>query len=93
MFLGLLGEFFRERAAGSPVLGEFLSRDPVLHPGLVGGAAHEAGCGGGFCTTRSLRGRVAGVSDPHVVQFPPIGRSEAATHSGVVPKVQTTSSK
>ena len=47
----------------------------------------------GFCTTRSLRGRVAGVSDPHVVQFPPIGRSEAATHSGVVPKVQTTSSK
>ena len=30
------------------MLGEFLSRDPVLRPGLVGGAAHEAGCGGGF---------------------------------------------
>ena len=32
-------------------------------------------------------------SEPHVVQFPPLGGGEAATHSGVVPKVQTTSAK
>ena len=32
-------------------------------------------------------------SEPHVVQFPPLGGGEAATHSGVVPKVQTTSVK
>lgn len=28
-----------------------------------------------------------------MVQFPPIGGGEAATHSGVVPKLQTTSAK
>ena len=39
LLLGVLGEFFRGSAAGGAVLGEFLSRDPVLRPGLVGGAA------------------------------------------------------
>ena len=93
LLLGVLGEFFRGSAAGGAVLGEFLSRDPVLRPGLVGGAAHEAGCGGGFALHEAFRGCATGVSEPHVVQFPPFGGGKAATHSGVVPKVQTASSK
>ena len=47
----------------------------------------------GFCTIRSplaaCRRRVVLL----MVQFPPIGGGEAATHSGVVPTVQTTSAK
>ena len=31
----------------------------------------------GFALHKALRGRVAGVSDPRVVQFPPFGGSEA----------------
>ena len=49
--------------------------------------------GGGFALHEAFQGCVAGVSEPHVVQFPPLGGGEAATHSGVVPKVQTTSAK
>ena len=70
--------------------------------------------GGGFALHEAFQGCVGGVSEPHVVQFPPfggqamralrklgascraippIGGGEAATHSGVVPKVQTTSVK
>ena len=48
---------------------------------------------GGLHYTKPFQGCVAGVSEPHVVQFPPFGGGEAATHSGVVPKVQTTSAK
>ena len=48
---------------------------------------------GGFALHEALRGCVSGVSEPHVVQFPPLGGGEAATHSGVVPKMQTTSAK
>ena len=61
--------------------------------GLGCSAAREAGCGGGFALHEAFQGCVAGVSEPHVVQFPPLGGGEAATHSGVVPKVQTTSAK
>ena len=48
---------------------------------------------GGLHYTKPFQGCVAGVSEPHVVQFPPFGGGEVATHSGVVPKVQTTSAK
>ena len=61
--------------------------------GLGCSAAREAGCGGGFALHEAFQGCVGGVSEPHVVQFPPLGGGEAATHSGVVPKVQTTSAK
>ena len=37
--------------------------------------------------------RVVGVSEPHVVQFPPFGGGDVAVCGGVVPKVQTTSVK
>ena len=49
--------------------------------------------GGGFALHEAFQGCVGGVSEPHVVQFPPLGGGEVATHSGVVPKVQTTSVK
>ncbi len=73
-----------------PVREVFLARRCA---GLGCSTAREAGCGGGFALHEAFQGCVAGVSEPHVVQFPPLGGGEAATHSGVVPKVQTTSAK
>ena len=75
----MLGEYYRETRRCAQVL----SAARRTRLAAVGGfALHEA-----------FRGCATGVSEPHVVQFPPIGRSEAATHSGVVPTVQTASSK
>ena len=48
---------------------------------------------GGFALHEALRWCVAGVSEPHVVQFPPFGGSPSVALVGVVPKVQTTSTK
>ena len=48
---------------------------------------------GGFALHEALRGRVSGVSEPHVVQFPPFGGSPSVVLVGAVPKVQTTSAK
>lgn len=45
----------------------------------------------GFALHEALWPRVVGVSDPHVVQFPPIAGAEAAFGGDVVPKLQTTS--
>ena len=42
------------------------------------GAPHVGG-GGGFALHEAVRGRVVGVSDPHVVQIPPFGDGEAPT--------------
>ena len=52
-FLGLLGEFFRARVVGIPMLGELFSRQPALRPGLVGDARPPCRQRWGFCTTRS----------------------------------------
>ena len=41
--------------------------------GLGCSTAREAGCGGGFALHEAFQGCVAGVSEPHVVQFPPFG--------------------
>ena len=46
--------------------------------GLGCSAAHEVGGGGGFALHEAFRGRVVGVSDPRVVQFPPFGGGKAA---------------
>ena len=55
--------------------------------------ALRAGCDGGFALHDALLRRVAGVSDPRVVQFPPLGGGAAVTCGGVVPTSQTTSAK
>ena len=47
----------------------------------------------GFCTIRSPLAACHRRVVLLMVQFPPIGGGEAATHSGVVPTVQTTSAK
>ena len=44
--------------------------------------------GGGFALHEAFSRRVAGVSNPRVVQFPPIGDGEAAVCGGVAAKVQ-----
>ena len=49
--------------------------------------------GGGFALHEAFLRRVAGVSDPRVVQFPPIGGGAAVVCSGVALKSQTTSVK
>ena len=43
---------------------------PAVPPSDPSGALHTGG-GGGFALHEAFRGCVAGVSDPHVVQFPP----------------------
>ena len=48
----------------------------------------HAGGGGGFALHEAFSRRVAGVSNPRVVQFPPIGDGEAAVCGGVAAKVQ-----
>ena len=78
VFLGLLGEFFRGSAAGGAVLGEFFRA--YRHRGQVIQVTWRlhAGNVGGFALHEALWGRVAGVSDPHVVQIPPSGDGGAA---------------
>ena len=49
--------------------------------------------GGVFALHEALLRRVAGVSDPRVVQFPPTGGGAAAVRGGGAPKPQTTSVK
>ena len=62
--------------------------------GLGGDAAHFGlAAMGGFALHEAFLRRVAGVSDPRVVQFPPIGDGAAAVRGGMAPKSQTTSVK
>ena len=49
----------------------------------------EVGGGGGFALHEAFWRRVAGVSDPRVVQFPPIDGGAPSVRGGVVAKVQT----
>ena len=52
-------------------------------------SALDTGSGGGFALHKAFWRRVAGVSGPRVVQFPPIDGGEAAVRGGAVAKVQT----
>ena len=52
-------------------------------------SALDTGGGGGFALHEAFWRRVVGVSDPRVVQFPPIAGGAAAVRGGVVAKVQT----
>ena len=53
----------------------------------------SGGCDGGFALHEAFLRRVASVSDPRVVQFPPTGDGEAAVCSAGAPTSQTTSVK
>ena len=50
---------------------------PAARPCGPSGAIHADG--GGFALHEAFSGRVVGVSDPRVVQFPPFGDGVAAT--------------
>ena len=78
-----VGGLWRRPGAAHGHCGRALRAPGVLH----------AGGGGGFALHEAFGRRVAGVSDPRVVQFPPTGGGADAVCGGVVPKSQTTSVK
>ena len=75
---GCAGRVFSRKCHWRGGAGRVFSRQSALCPGLVGDVAHEAGCGGGFCSIRSwlavCRRRVV----PLVTPFPPFGGGPAA---------------
>ena len=78
-----VGGLWRHPGAAHGHCGRALRAPGVLH----------AGGGGGFAPCEALRGRVVGVSQPWMAQFPPIGDGAAAVRGGMAPKPQTTSVK
>ena len=91
--MGSVARLCRALCSGAVVLGEFCRANRYC-VGLVGdAAASRPVTGGGFALHEAFWRRVAGVSDPRVVQFPPIGGGAAVVCSGVALKSQTTSVK
>ena len=89
----MLGELFRGSAGGGAVLGELFRA--CWRSGRVygpSGALHTVS-GGGFALHEAVAQCVAGVLDPHVVQFPQSGGGEVGTRGGAVLKVRTASEK
>ena len=78
-----VGGLWRRPGAAHGHCGRALRAPGVLH----------AGGGGGCAPCEALRGRVVGVSQPWMAQFPPIGGGEIPFSVGVAPKVQTISVK
>ena len=77
-------------SASQPLCGDMYPCDCLL---WFSGAS-SAGAMGVLHYMKPSGGDVAGVSEPHVVQFPPpFGGSPSVALVGVVPKVQTTSTK
>lgn len=70
LFSGALGELFHGNAAGGAVLGELFRANRHCARSCRRCGALQAGSGGGFALHEAVVQRVAGVSDPRVVQFP-----------------------
>ena len=85
----LAGRVFRGRAAGGAVLGEYFRADWRCAQVLLATRCTSGGCGGGFAPCEALCRRVAGVSEPWMASFPPVGGGATATSGGVAAKVQT----
>ena len=75
------------------MLGEFFVPTGAVPRTCGRCGALQAGCNGGFALHEAFLRRVAGVSNPHVVQFPPFGGGEVTVCGGVAPTSQTTSVK
>lgn len=71
-FLRLRGEFFRGSAGVGAVLGELFRANRHCTRSCRRYGALHAGSGGGFALHEAVARCVAGVSDPRVVQFPPL---------------------
>ena len=93
MYLCLLGELFRGKAGGWAMLGELFRACWRSGRVYVLPAPSTPPVVGGFARHEVVAQRVAGVLDPHVVQFPQSGGGEVSTRGGVTPKVQITSEK
>ena len=87
------GRVFSRKSRWRGGAGRFISRQAALRRSWRRRGALRAGCDGGFALHDALLRRVVGVSDPRVVQFPPIGDGAAAVRGGMAPKSQTTSVK
>ena len=85
------GEFFRGNVTGGVVLGEFFRANRCCAKPCRRCGALQVGDDGGFALHEAFWRRVAGVSDPRVVQFPPTGGGADAVRGGMAPKPQTTS--
>ena len=85
----LAGRVFRGRAAGGAVQGEYFRADWRCAQVLLATRCTSGGCGGGFAPCEALCRRVAGVSEPWMASFPPVGGGATATSGGVAAKVQT----
>ena len=64
---------------------------PVLEATRRTTSALQVGGDGGFALHEALLRRVASVSNPRVVQFPPFGGGAAVVRGGMAPTSQTTS--
>ena len=77
---GGVGRVFSRKSRWRGRAGRGFSRQSALCPGLVGDVAHfRLAAVGDFAALEAGWRRVVGVSEPHVVQIPPIGGGEAAT--------------
>ena len=90
---GVLGEFCTGYAVRVGVLGEFCTESGAALGSCCRAFAAHGHCGralrapdvlhaggdGGFALHEAFLRRVVGVSDPRVVQFPPMGDGEAAS--------------
>ena len=73
----LAGRTFSRKCQWRGCAGRVFSRQPALSPGLVGDVAHEAGCGGGFCSIRSWLAACRRRVVPLMTPFPPFGDGPA----------------
>ena len=85
----MLGEFFRGRAAGGAVLGEFFRANRHCAGLGSSSAPSRPAVVGGFAPCEALWRRVAGVSEAWLASFPPVGGGATVTSGGVAAKVQT----
>ena len=69
--------------------GRVISREPALCRSWKQLGALQTGGGGGFAPCEAFLRRVAGVSEPWMAQFPPIGGGAGVVCGGVATKVQT----
>ena len=92
-FYACWANFFAEEPPEGPCRANFFAPTGTAAGLSVPLAFSRPVAGGGFALHEALLRRVAGVSNPRVVQFPPTGGGADAVCGGVVPKSQTTSAK
>ena len=92
-FYACWANFFAEEPREGPCWANFFAPTGAAAGLSVPLAFSRPVAGGGFALHEALLRRVASVSNPRVVQFPPTGDGEAAVCSAGAPKPQTTSVK